>query len=155
MERYQKIALVLGFIIMLGLLLGVDPYLAGVGAIILFVLFMSFTIYNTSKRFPKVPQLRAFLSEDAKSVIIKNTGDARAVAIRLAIVPLDMEFEVPPLAPDEAYTVAVPHMIDEAKGAMTYQDERGRTFTHSSPLSATGQGEEDLFKPMFPMFGWK
>jgi len=154
MEKYQKIVLVLGIIIIIALI-PVDFFLAGVGAIILVVLALSFAMYNTSKRFPKIPELTAHLSEDAKSVIIKNKGDTKAVSIRLAIVPLDLEFDVPPLAPDEVYTIAVPHMIDEAKASMAYQDEQGRKYSHSSPLSALGKGEEDLLKPMFPMFGWK
>jgi hypothetical protein len=154
MEKYQKIVLVLGIIITIALI-PVDFFIAGVGAIILVVLVLSFAMYNTSKRFPKVPELIGVLSEDAKSVIIKNKGDTRAVSIKVAIVPLDMEFEVPPLVPDEAYTIALPHMIDEAKAVISYEDESGKSYSHSSPLSALGVGEEDLLKPMFPIFGWK
>jgi hypothetical protein len=155
MEKYQKIVLVLGFIIIVALLFGVDPFIAGIGAIILLALALSFVMYNTSKRFPKVPELIAVLSEDAKSVIIKNNGDTRAVSVRVAIVPLDMDFEVPPLAPGESHPIAVPHMIDEAKAVISYEDERGKTYSHSSPLSALGRSEEDLLKPVFPIFGWK
>jgi hypothetical protein len=154
MEKYQKIVLVLGIIITIALI-PIDFFLAGVGAIILVVLALSFAMYNTSKRFPKVPELIAMLSEDAKSVVVKNKGDKKAISIRLAIVPLDLEFEVPPLAPDEAYTIALPHMINEAKAVISFKDEQGESYSHSSPLSALGPGEEDLLKPMFPMFGWK
>lgn len=156
MEKYQKAILVLGvIIIIIALLLGVDPFLAGVGVIILLALILSFVMYNTSKRFPKVPELIAVLSEDAKSLIIKNKGDTRAVSVRVAIVPLDMEFETPPLAPGDSHPIALPHMIDEAKAVISYEDEQGRSFSHSSPLSALGESEEDLLKPVFPIFGWK
>jgi hypothetical protein len=155
MEKFQKIALVLGIIIIIFLFIAVDPFIAGVGLFILLALLLSFGMYNTSKRFPRVPELIALLSEDAKSVIIKNKGESKAVSIKVAIVPLEMEFEVPPLAPDEAYTIAMPNMIEEAKAAISYEDESGKQFSHSSPLSALGGGEEDLLKPMFPMFGWK
>ena len=154
MERYQKIVVVLGIILII-IFLPIDIFFAGIAAIITVALFVSFLMVNLSKRFAIEPELIAVLAMDAKAVVIKNKGEAQAVNIHVAVVPLDIEFDVPQLEPDAQYQFALPHMVEEAKAAITYEDAQGRHFAHSSPLSAMEGGEEDLLKPMFPMFGWK
>jgi len=49
----------------------------------------------------------------------------------------------------------LPSMLAEAKAVVSYEDASGRQFSRSILLSATGTGEEDLLRPVFPIFGWK
>jgi len=46
-------------------------------------------------------------------------------------------------------------MISEAKAVITYQNEAGGKYSRTVMLSATAESEEDLLKPMIPLFGWK
>jgi len=46
-------------------------------------------------------------------------------------------------------------MINEAKAYITWKDGEGHDFSHESVISALGKGEDDLLKPMFPMFDIK
>jgi hypothetical protein len=46
-------------------------------------------------------------------------------------------------------------MIAEAKALVSYENGAGRRFSRSFQLSATAKGDEDLLKPIFPIFGWK
>jgi hypothetical protein len=154
MENYQKIVLVIGLVISFALLL-FKPYFAYMGFITVAVLLMIFIMMNLSRRFRKSPQLIAILGEDAKRVTIKNNGEETAVKVHVALVPLNIEFDVPNLAGEEAYEFALPQMISEAKALITFESPDGREFSHSSPLSAMGNTEEDLLKPIFPMFRWK
>lgn len=154
MDNYQKIVLVIGLVISFALLL-FNPYYAYMGFITLAVLAMSFIMMNLSRGFRKVPQLIAILGEDAKRVTIKNNGEETAVKVHVALVPLDIEFDVPNLAAEETHEFALPRMISEAKALINFESPDGREFSHSSPLSALGNREEDLLKPMFPMFRWK
>ncbi|NYT06152.1 MAG: hypothetical protein GKC04_07275 [Methanomicrobiales archaeon] len=158
MEKNQTIVLVLAVLISLPLIILVPEglFYAGVVMLIAVALIMSMSILSTSSRMRAHPEIICALSEDAKSVMVKNTGEAEAQGIHIALVPLNIEFDLPSLAPETASSFALPEMIREAKAVVTYHDTGGRTYSHSSPLSALHPGgENDLLKPAFPMFGWK
>jgi hypothetical protein len=151
MEKIHKILLAAGALICV-LLFWIDFYLGATGAIILVALTVSVFIMEDSRI---LPELTVRLGDDAKKVVVENSGNAPAYRIHVALVPLDLEFDLPELAADARHEYPLPRMIDEAKAAVTYDDansvQTSRTFT----LSALGKGDDDPLKPMFPLFRWK
>jgi hypothetical protein len=129
-----------------------ECYLALIGTIIVIVFLMSITIMRTTSLLPDVT---AHLTEDAKSVIVVNRGTAAAYRVHISIVPLNIEFDAPDLNEDASHTHMLGTMISEAKGVVTFENSSGQKFITTSQLSALGGGEEDLLKPLFPLFKWK
>jgi len=127
-------------------------YLTLIGAVIVAVLVMTVMITRDSS---PLPDVTAHLSEDAKSVIVINHGTATAYSVHVSIVPLNIEFDSPDLPEDSSHTHTLGNMISEAKGVVTFKNSSGLKFTTTSNLSAFGGGEEDILKPMFPLFKWK
>jgi hypothetical protein len=150
MEKNTKILLVLGALITI-VLLFIDIYLAGIVCVILITLLMSLRIMQDTTG---IPEIVATLRDDAKAVIITNTGNARAEKIHVALVPLNIEFDIPLLEAESSYEFALDAMVEDIKIAVTYQNENGRLFSSSSKLSVFGE-EPDLLKPMIPIFNWK
>jgi hypothetical protein len=159
MQKYQIIVLVLGLLaaIAVTLLGGEESIFLGLVILVIdLVLLMSFIISESSKKLKRIPKLTAHLTEDAKSVIIRNEGDRAAVGVHVALVPLNIEFNIPRIDAGDDASHPEAEMINEAKAVMTYQDEEGAAYTHSTHLTALGPDEEDdLLKPAFPMFKWK
>jgi hypothetical protein len=102
-----------------------------------------------------LPDVACALAEDAKGVLIVNQGNDLAVRIHVTLVPLDREFDLPELPADGRHTFPLPAMIAEAKALVSYENRNGRRFSRSFKLSSTGKGDEDILKPLFPIFGWK
>jgi len=148
MDKNQKIVLVTGALITLGLLF-INVFFALIALIFMLAILMSFRIMGDTENYPLIT---ADLSEDAREVIITNTGTARAQKIRVALVPLDIDFEVASLDPDEESGFGLASMISEAKAVVTYENAEGRQFRRSYPLSALAAGH-DPTEPMFPIFG--
>ncbi len=148
MEKNQKIVLVMGALITLGLLF-INVFFALIALVFVLVLLMSFRIMGDAGNYPLVT---VDLSKDAREIIVTNTGTARAQNIRVALVPLDIDFEIASLDPDEESGFGLASMVVEAKAVVTYEDDDGRQFTRSYPLTALGAGR-DLLEPMFPIFG--
>ena len=137
-------------------------YLAFIGQfavsiVVMIILIIGMTIFMTrlSEKFGDIPELTAKLSPDAKSVIIRNSGNTSAMQIHVALVPLDIEYDVTEISADDEHTYALASMINEAKAFITWKDSEGHDFSHESSISALGRGEDDLLKPMFPMFDIK
>ncbi len=151
MDRSQKAVLVVGGLVVLGLLF-INIFYALIAFVVVVALLMSFRILGESADYPDVV---AVLNEDAKGVTVKNRGAGEARNIRVAIVPLNIEFTVPSLKVDEESEYAFSAMIEEAKAVVTYEDDKGQRYSRSYALSALGGGEEDLLRPAFPIFGWK
>jgi hypothetical protein len=150
MEKNTKILLVLGVLITIALLF-YDIYLAGIVGIIFIVLLMSHQIMQDTKG---IPEIVAKLRDDAKAIILTNTGNARAEKIHVALVPVNIEFDISSLEVESAYEFPLQEMVEDIKIAVTYQNKNGRQFSGSSKLSAMGE-EPDLLKPMIPIFKWK
>jgi hypothetical protein len=148
MEKNQKIVLVTGALITLGLLF-INVFFALIALVIMLAILMSFRIMGDTENYPLIT---ADLSEDAREIIITNTGTARAQKIRVALVPLDIDFEVASLDPEEESGFSLASMISEAKAVITYENAEGRQFRRSYPLTALGAGR-DPTEPMFPIFG--
>jgi hypothetical protein len=152
MDRNQIILLVAGLVLAGIIAFAVDLYIGLIILVIVLTIFMSLRIMADSALLPDVI---ATLSEDAKDLRVTNRGNAPAYSIHVAVVPMDIEYDIPVLQVDEEKKFHFEHMIKEAKAAVTFKNERGDLYEKSFPLSALKGGEEDLLKPMFPLFKWK
>jgi hypothetical protein len=101
-----------------------------------------------------VPEVVANLSEDAKSIILTNTGNAWAEKIHVTLLPGNIEFDIDSLDVDSIYEYSLGTMVQEIKIKITYSNENGRLFSRSKKLSVFDE-EPDLLKPMIPTFKWK
>lgn len=130
-----------------------DFFLALGVAVIVFTLYMMLWIMQDSAYLPHVV---CSLSEDAKSIIVRNVGTASARMIHVALVPLDIEFDIKELEPDTEEVFVLEKMIQQAKVVVRYTAEKSDTIIENSyPLSSVDGGAYDPLKPMFPIFGWK
>jgi len=151
MERNQKI--ILGFgIIVCAILFLINMYLGAIGTVLMIVIAMSFFIMQDAR---ELPEVRARLRDDAKGIVLENFGNAMAYRIHTSIVPLNIEFDLVSLAPDAKYESSVESMIDKAKAVVSFEDANGSRNTRIFALSALGKSDDDLLKPMFPLFPWK
>ena len=151
MERNHKILLgaVLGITI---LLLFVNIYAAGTAAIIFIALVMSVWIMQDSQLHPEIV---ATLRNEAKSLELRNQGNATAYALHVVIIPHDIELDIPMLGEEERYVYRFDKMITEAKVVVSFTNEKKQQYKKTFLLSALGKSEDDLLKPMFPLFKWK
>jgi hypothetical protein len=149
MDKKSQIVLVLGIAISILLLL-VNIYLAGIVFVLVITLFISLQIMQDSVFLPDVA---ASLADDAKSILLRNSGNSVALHIHVVLVPMDTEYDVPSLAVDETHTYPLPAMIGEAKAVVTFENEKNVEFSQTYALSALGGF--DPLKPMIPLFKWK
>ncbi len=149
MDKKTQIVLVLGIAITI-ILLQFNIYLAGIVFILAITLFISLLIMQDSVCHPNV---EVSLSEDAKSVILINSGNAPAMNIHIALVPMNIEYDVRSLAIDETHNRLFDTMIPEVKAIITFENEEKNVFSKTYTLSALGA--YDPLKPMIPMFKWK
>jgi hypothetical protein len=150
MDRKIQILLVAGIIVTLVALL-INIYLAGIVGLILVALVMSLMIMQDSTFHPDIT---AELREDSKGVIFRNTGNATATNIHVALVPENLEFDIPLMVADESHVHPLAKMIEEVKVVISFKNEKGDTFTRTYRLSSYGENFEPL-KPMIPIFQWK
>ncbi len=150
MEKNIIILLIFGALITIFLVF-FDIYLAGIVCILVVVIVMSVAIMQDSRG---VPDIGATLRADAKAVILTNKGNARAMKIHATLVPINIESDIPELEVESAYEIPLRTMVEQMKIMVTYENEEGRQFSHSSHLSAMEE-EPDLLKPVFPLFRWK
>ncbi len=130
-------------------------YIGFIATVILAVLAMSILISRSSWG---VPQIDASLAEDAKSVVITNTGNGVAKNLRVSLVPLDQEVSIESLDPDASHRISFPSMVSQVKVVVIFENEEGVRLEKSFLFSALGRhggGEEDIFKPVIPLFEWK
>lgn len=148
MEKNQKIVLAAAVLITLGLLF-IEPIFALISFIFVIALLMIFHIMRDTANYPLVI---AELAENAREIIVINTGTARAQKIHVTLVPLDIEFEVASLDPDEKSRFSLASMVSEAKAVITYANADGQEFRRSCPITALGAGR-DPTEPLIPIFG--
>jgi len=150
MKRNQTAIIVAGLIICV-ILAVISIYLAGIAIILVIALAMSFQIMQDSER---LTDLAVVLSENAKVITVLNKGNTGIRNIIVSLIPLDIEFRVHELAVDGKFTYELSQMINEAKAAVEFEDKNGTKFQKSFDLSAL-HDNDDLLKPMFPLFNWK
>ena len=150
MEKNTKILVVLGSLITI-VLLFINIYLGGIVGVIFIAIAMSLLIMQDTTG---VPEVVANLSEDAKSIILTNTGNAWAEKIHVTLLPGNIEFDIDSLEVDSIYEYSLGTMVQDIKIKITYSNESGRLFSSSKKLSVFDE-EPDLLKPMIPTFKWK
>jgi len=147
MGKNQKIVLVTGGLITLALLF-VDIYIALIALILVLVLLMSLHIMEDTSNYPFVA---AELSEDAREVLITNTGTAEARNIHVALV--------------HSISSGISHRLDlmrhpgsglspwcrRQKRLSPNENTIGQKCTRTYPLTSLGRGGDPL-RPMFPLF---
>ncbi|MDK2974560.1 MAG: hypothetical protein PWP08_931 [Methanofollis sp.] len=151
MERLHLAILAAGVIIGGGIAVTGQVFMGLSVFIVLATVAMSLHIMNDTKN---LPDIGCRLAEDARSIVIRNTGNARAEQIHVALVPMNVEFDIPTLGIEEEYVHSLSSMIEEVKVVVTYKNSEGRKFGGSYKLSSLGE-EIDLLKPTFPLFSWK
>ena len=150
MDKRIQVILVLGIIITI-VSAFIDMYLAGIVGVIFIAIIMSLMIMQDTTG---IPEVVAKLSDEAKSIILTNTGNARAEKIHVTLVPGNGEFDIPSLDVDSSYEYSLVSMVQEIKIKITFSNENGRLFSSSKKLSVFDE-EPDLLRPMVPMFKWK
>ncbi len=157
MEKRYKNILVAGLvlfavILFIDLWFFNDLYFSGIALILLAVLGMSLFIMQDSV---SLPEVGVALTDDAKGIVVVNRGNDTAVAIHVTLVPLNAEFDIPSLAADARYVYTLPSMLPEVKAVVTYRNAQGAGHSRTFMLSALGKSDDDLLKPMFPLFRWQ
>jgi hypothetical protein len=132
------------------LLFFISIYLAGIAFILLIVILMSLFIMQDSKF---LPDAEALLRDDAKAVIIRNNGNSPALKVHVALVPFNIEYDIPFLDADASFEYPLSAMVENVKVVLTFENEQQKEFSRTCMLSASG--EFDPFKPMIPLFKWK
>ncbi|NMB78585.1 MAG: hypothetical protein GYA23_05770 [Methanomicrobiales archaeon] len=150
MDRKLQILLIAGIIIT-AMVFFINIYLAGIVFVVLATIIMSLLIMQDSTHLPDVV---AELSDDAKSIVLRNTGNSPALNLHTALVPENIEFDIPSLGPDESHIHPMGRMIEEIKVVLTFENERSEKFSRTFRLSAYEESFEPL-KPMIPLFRWK
>ncbi len=151
MDKRTIIILVAG-IVLCAILFLTDIYLGGIALIIFATLGMSFFIMQDSK---SLPEIGVVLEDDAKRIVVINRGNDAAYKIHVALVPHNIEFDIASLGADARYDLSLGAMLAEAKAVVTYQNAQGVEYSRTTMLSALGKSDDDLMKPMFPIFRWK
>jgi hypothetical protein len=150
MDKRIQIILFLGILITLASAF-LDMYLAGIVGMIFIAIIMSLIIMQDTTG---IPEIVAKLNEDAKSIVLTNTGNARAEKIHVILIPSNIEFDIDSLDVDSVYEYSLGTMVQEIKIKITYSNENQRLFSSSKKLSVFDE-EPDLLRPMIPMFKWK
>ncbi len=150
MKRYNLL-LLLSLLLTL-VVFTLDIFIAGMVLICGLVLYMSLRIMEETT---DVPDVVAKLRPDAKGIIVRNRGNAPAFRIHVALVPMNIEFDIPSLEVESSFEYSLNEMLSEAKAAISFENRGGRRMERQYTLSALGKDEEDLLKPAFPIFGWK
>ena len=150
MDKRIQIILVLGILITIASAF-LDMYLAGIVGVIFIAIIMSLMIMQDTTG---IPEVVAKLSEDAKSIVLTNTGNARAEKIHVTLIPSNIEFDIASLDVDSVYEYSLGTMVQEIKIKITYSNENKRLFSSSKKLSVFDE-DPDLLRPMIPMFKWK
>ncbi|KAF1076176.1 hypothetical protein [Methanogenium sp. MK-MG] len=155
MDTRQVAAVFIAGIALFAYLSITGQYAAGIVVMIILIIGITACTTRLGKKMSDIPELTAKLSPDAKAIIIRNSGNTSAMQIHVAVVPLDIEYDIADIPAEEEYTHSLDAMIHEAKAVITWKDTAGNLFSHESAISALGKGEDDLLKPMFPMFDIK
>jgi hypothetical protein len=151
MKKSYLVLLGAVLIVSLGLFF-IDFYAGLAGLIIFAAILMSVLIMEDTLG---APSLVAKLKDDSKGLELRNKGNATARMIHVTVVPYNIEFNIPQLQVEEHFLYSFETMVPQAKVVVTYQNEQGTPFSKTFVLSALDTDEDDLLKPVFPLFSWK
>src|SRR5512139_1375764 len=99
MDKNIKIFIVLGIIITIAAYF-YDIYLAGIVGVIVIALIMTMMIMRDTTG---IPEVEAKLNDDAKGIVLTNTGNARAEKIHGTLIPDNLDFDIASLEVDSTY----------------------------------------------------
>lgn len=150
MDRSLVIVAVLG-IAAAAVLLLVSPYLSLIALVIAAVAGMAIVIWRDSYDHPSI---EATLAEDARSIMLRNTGNAPAREVHASFVPLDMDVDLPSLDVEAIHEVPLPGQVPEVKVVVRFKNGKGQALQTTSLLSSL-HPEGDPLRPAFPLFRWK
>ena len=128
----------------------ISIYAGGVVLVLVAVIAMSLFIMQDTKNLPDVV---VELREDAKGIIIRNSGNADAVNIHVSLVPVNIEYHIQTLAADQVNEYPLESMLAEAKAVASFENVMGGAFQRTYDLSA--RGSHDPLRPMIPLFRHK
>ncbi|MCU0632404.1 MAG: hypothetical protein MUC66_05445 [Methanolinea sp.] len=152
MERNLIILVVLGLAACGALFFLVDVYAMLIGVVVVIALAMSLFIMQDSAMSPNV---EVDIKEDGRGIRVQNKGNAKAVSIRITLIPHDLHYKIPFLDEDAETTFSTDTMIERVKFVVEFQNERGDAFSKTRTISVFDKPDEDLLKPAFPLFKWK
>ena len=127
--------------------------LAGV-AIILFGTLLLGTMISADAAKHARPLMLANLSANHREIILENAGTKFAEKIVVTAAGIENPWHVDILQPDETTKLALPTMVTSLIVEVTYQAQDGARKSKAFSLGKQEQ-EQDIFKPVFPIFGWK
>ena len=149
MDRKLQILLAAGILLTIIASI-INIYAGGVVFILFAAIAMSFFIMQDTKNLPDVV---VELKGDAKGIIIRNAGNSDAVKVHVALVPINIEYDIQVLAPDQVNEYPLDTMLPDAKAVATFENVMGETYSRSYELSS--RGTYDPLKPMIPLFRHK
>ncbi len=152
MEKNQILLVVLGLVACGALYFLVDIYASLIGVVLVIALAMSFFIMQDSAM---TPDVSVRVKEDGRGIVVRNRGNARAVSILLTLMPQEIKYHVPSLDEDAEKTLSSDLVIERTRVKAKYQNEQGRAYEKNMEISVFDKPEEDLLKPVFPLFKWK
>lgn len=152
MRREPLIVIALGFAVCVAIYILVDIYASLIVAVLAVALAMSIFIMQDSLNKPNVV---VFVEEGGRGIRVRNRGNARALSVEVSLAPQDLRFEIPELGEDRVVTFQVPTMAEKTKVDVRYRNEEGLSFAKTTVLLPGDVEDEDLLKPLFPLFGWK
>ncbi len=151
MQKNHLILLGTVLIVSLGLFI-LNLYAGLAGLIIFAALFMSVLISEDTLGKPDV---LVTLSDESRSLRLRNRGNAAAYGVHVSVIPHNIDFDIPQLQVEEEFSYPFETIVQQAKVMITYHNERGDRFSKTAMLSVFDVSDDDLLKPVFPLFKWK
>jgi phosphomannomutase len=150
MERSIAIVVVLSLAAAAGLFF-VSVYLSLIALVVAAVVAATIAIGRDTY---DLPDIQAALADDARAVLVRNSGNAPALQVHVSVVPLGLDFDIPSLAVEEVHEEPLPGQAAEVKVVVTFKNGAGHPFRRTALLSAL-RPDADPLRPPFAIFGWK
>ncbi len=127
--------------------------LAGIVIIITGTLLLGAMISADAAKHAR-PLIMADLSPNHREIILENTGTCAAEKLEITAADIDEPWHVERLEPDTTTRLMLPKMVQSLIVEVTYQVQDNPRRSKAFSLGRFEQ-DQDPFKPMFPLFGWK
>ena len=127
--------------------------LAGIVIIISGTLLLSAMISLDAAKNAR-PLILADLSPNHREIILENAGTSAAEKLEITAAGIDEPWHIDRLEPDTPIRLTLPKMVQSLIVEVTYQVQDNPRKSKAFSLGKF-EPEQDPFKPMFPLFGWK
>lgn len=101
------------------------------------------------------PDISVRMADNAKEIILTNKGNAAALNIHVSLVPMNIEYSPPDIPPDGDHHHPLDSMLEQVKVVVTFENSLGSHYQKTALISSLGPDDDDILKPMFPLFKWK